>query len=111
MRLNTIATSLWASAGLILAGAAASAQDVNQELEIIGAPVDGAMGFQPAATELARDVQWLDSMLLVIITAITLFVTGLMAWVVIRYNTKRTRRLRHSPTTRRWKWLGRSFLL
>ena len=46
------------------------------------------MGFQPAATELARDVQWLDGMLLVIITAITLFVTGLMIWVFIRYNSK-----------------------
>ena len=88
MRLNTIATSLWASAGLILAGAGASAQDVTQELEIIGAPKDGLMGFQPAATELARDVHWLDNMLLVIITAITLFVTGLMIWVFIRYNSK-----------------------
>ena len=88
MRLKTIATSLWTSAGLILAGAAASAQDVNQELEIIGAPIDGLMGFQPAATELARDVHWLDNLLLILITAITLFVTGLMIWVVIRFNTK-----------------------
>lgn len=88
MRLNTIATSLWASAGLILAGASASAQDVNQELEIIGAPTLGEIGFQPAATELARDVQWLDGMLLVLITAITLFVTALMIWVFVRYNAK-----------------------
>jgi cytochrome c oxidase subunit 2 len=43
MRLNTIATSLWASAGLILAGASASAQDVTQELEIVGAPTLGEM--------------------------------------------------------------------
>jgi len=88
MRLTTIATSLWASAGLILAGATASAQDVNQELEIIGQPTYGATGFQPASTELARDLQWLDGMLLVIITIITLFVTGLLAWVVIRFNRK-----------------------
>lgn len=88
MRLNTIATSLWASAGLILAGASASAQDVNQELEIVGAPTLGEMGFQPASTELARDVQWLDHWLLVLITIITLFVTGLMIWVFIRYNAK-----------------------
>ncbi len=88
MRLKTIATSLWTSAGLILAGSAASAQDVAQDLEIIGAPVDGLMSFQPAATELARDVHWLDNMLLVIITIITLFVTGLMAWVVVRFNQK-----------------------
>jgi cytochrome c oxidase subunit 2 len=88
MRLTTIATSLWASAGLILAGASASAQEVSQELEIIGQPTAGATGFQPAATELARDLQWLDGMLLVIITIITLFVTGLMAWIVIRFNKK-----------------------
>ena len=86
MRLNTIATSLWASAGLILAGASASAQDVNQELEIVGAPVPGLTSFQPAATELARDVQWLDYWLLVLITIITLFVTGLMIWIAIRFN-------------------------
>jgi len=88
MRLNTIVTSLWASTGLILAGAAASAQDVNQELEIVGAPTLGGIGFQPAATELARDVHWLDHWLLVLITLITLFVTGLMIWVFIRYNAK-----------------------
>ncbi|MDE0985878.1 MAG: cytochrome c oxidase subunit II, partial [Yoonia sp.] len=88
MRLNTIATSLWASAGLILAGASASAQDVNQELEIVGAPILGLTSFQPAATELARDVQWLDYWLLVLITIITLFVTGLMIWIAIRFNHK-----------------------
>lgn len=89
MQLKTFATSLWASAGLVLAGSTVMAQDVNQELEIIGRPVEGGTGFQPAATELARDVFWLDGMLLVIITAISLFVTGLLAWVAIRYNQKK----------------------
>ena len=88
MRLNAIATSLWTSAGLILAGASATAQDVTQELEIVGAPTLGAIGFQPAATELARDVQWLDHWLLVLITIITLFVTGLMVWIAVRFNYK-----------------------
>ncbi|MCB4379984.1 cytochrome c oxidase subunit II, partial [Synechococcus sp. MU1644] len=69
-----------------LAAAPAWAQD---GLEVIGRPVDGAMGFQPAATEIARRLQWLDGMILVIITLITLFVTGLMAWVIVRYNRKR----------------------
>ncbi|WP_333714562.1 cytochrome c oxidase subunit II [Yoonia sp.] len=89
MRLKTYVASIWATAGLIMAGAPVMAQEVNQELEIVGAPVQGGMGFQPSATELARDVVWLDNMLLVIITAITLFVTALLAWVVIRYNEKR----------------------
>ncbi len=87
MRLKHLATSLWASAGLFLAGAA-SAQDVTQPLEIIGAPKDGLMGWQPAATELARDIHWLDNMLLIIITVITVFVTGLLIWVIVRYNRR-----------------------
>ncbi|WP_147108446.1 cytochrome c oxidase subunit II [Tateyamaria sp. syn59] len=69
-----------------LAAAPAWAQD---SLEVIGRPVDGGMGFQPAATEIARRLQWLDGMILVIITLITLFVTGLLAWVIVRYNRKR----------------------
>jgi len=76
-----------AAAGLGLAGSA-HAQTAIEDLEIVGAPTPGAMGFQPAATELARDLQWLDGMLLVIITLITLFVVGLMAWVILRYNAK-----------------------
>lgn len=58
-------------------------------LEVIGKPVDGGIGFQFAATELARELQALDYLLLVIITIISLFVVGLMAWVVIRYNRAR----------------------
>ncbi|WP_282025649.1 cytochrome c oxidase subunit II [Limimaricola cinnabarinus] len=65
-----------------------SAQEQIAELPIIGTPVDGAVGWQPAATKLARDIHWLDGMLLVIITAITLFVTGLLAFVILRYNKK-----------------------
>jgi cytochrome c oxidase subunit 2 len=60
-----------------------------QGLEIVGRPVDQGTGFQPAATELARDLQGLDHMILVIITVITIFVTGLLIWVMIRYNQKR----------------------
>ncbi len=90
MGLKRFATSIWATAGLILAGSPVWAQDiVGQDLEIVGRPVNGGTGFQPAATELARDVQWLDGMLLVLITLISLFVTGLLAWVIIRYNEKR----------------------
>lgn len=63
----------------------AAAQD---GLEIIGVPTPEATGFQPAATELARDVQWLDNMLLIIITAITLFVVLLLAICILRYNRR-----------------------
>jgi cytochrome c oxidase subunit 2 len=57
-------------------------------LEIIGRPVDKLMGFQPAVTELARDVQWLDLLVLWIMTGITVFVTGLLIYVILRYNRK-----------------------
>ena len=60
----------------------------QEALQIIGAPQAGGMGFQPAATELARDLQWLDGMVLVIITAITLLVCALLAIVILRYNRK-----------------------
>jgi cytochrome c oxidase subunit II len=63
----------------------ASAQEA---LQIIGAPKAGGIGFQPAATELARDLQWLDGMILVIITAITIFVCALLAVVILRYNRR-----------------------
>ncbi len=81
-----------ATAGIAaLFGAAASAQDSAQalaDLEIVGRPIDGGIGFQPAATELAVELQSLDGALLILITAITLFVTALLAWCVVRYNSK-----------------------
>jgi len=58
-------------------------------LEVIGTPVDGEMGFQPAVTRLAQDIHDLDYLILVIITLITVFVTGLLLWVIVRYNKKR----------------------
>ncbi|WP_368344286.1 cytochrome c oxidase subunit II [Pelagovum sp. HNIBRBA483] len=95
MRMTNFVTKLAATAGLILSGAAASAQAVNQDLDIVGAPIDQALGFQPAATELARDLQWLDGLLLVIITCITIFVIGLLAYVIVRYN----KRVNPTPAT------------
>ena len=90
MRLNTFASSVWPALGLVLAGRTAMAQqNIGQDLEIVGQPLPGGMGFQPSATELARDVVWLDSLLLVIITVITIFVTGLLIYVIMRYNARR----------------------
>jgi cytochrome c oxidase subunit II len=58
-------------------------------LEVVGRPVDGEMGFQPAVTRVAQDIHDLDHLILIIITLITLLVTGLILWVVFRYNRKR----------------------
>ncbi|MFD3190673.1 cytochrome c oxidase subunit II [Sedimentitalea sp. HM32M-2] len=57
-------------------------------LEIIGTPVDGLTGFQPAATELARDQQSLDWLILVIITVICVFVTLLLLYAILRFNQR-----------------------
>ena len=57
-----------------------------QSLEVIGAPTPKGTGFQPAATEIASGLQDLDYMILIIITVITIFVTALLAIVVVRFN-------------------------
>ena len=82
--LNILFTSL---AAMLMVGAA-SAQDSLGNLETIGKPEPRGLNFQPAATELARDIQWLDGMINVIITLITLFVVVLLAIVVIKHNRK-----------------------
>ena len=72
-----------------LAAMFAAAPAIAQEgLQIIGVPTDKGLGFQPAATELARDLQWLDGMILWIITAISIFVVALLAIVIVRYNRR-----------------------
>jgi cytochrome c oxidase subunit 2 len=73
--------------GLLAAFLAAPAM-AQDALEVIGQPLPRGIAFQPAATELARDLQWLDGMILVIITAITIFVTALMGYCIIRFNRR-----------------------
>lgn len=74
---------------ICLAAAAARAQDGITGLESIGKPSAAGTGFQPAATELARDQQWLDGMLLVIISVVTVLVVGLLAICILRFNSRR----------------------
>ncbi|MEY4698111.1 MAG: cytochrome c oxidase subunit, partial [Pseudomonadota bacterium] len=85
MRLLTSLNAV-AAAGI---GALASGAASAQTLEIIGQPKDKLMGFQPAGTSLAQDIQGLDHMLLIIITAITIFVTALLIWAMVRFHHKR----------------------
>ncbi|MDJ0859560.1 MAG: cytochrome c oxidase subunit II [Dinoroseobacter sp.] len=83
---NRITGLLAAALGAFSASTAVA--DNLEGLEIIGQPVPNGTGFQPAATQLARELQWLDGLLLVIITAICLFVTALIAWTILRHNAK-----------------------
>ena len=81
-----------ASLGTVFFTASAStlfANDgINKNLPVIGKPIPNGINFQPPVTELARDIQWLDNVLLVIITLISIFVSALLVWVFIRYNRK-----------------------
>ena len=63
-------------------------QDAFTGLETIGKPVPGGTSFQPPATDLARDIQWLDDMLLLFVIATSVFVVILLGIVVFKYNRK-----------------------
>jgi cytochrome c oxidase subunit II len=77
--MNRIVASLMA----MLVSTTAMAQD-----SLTGKPVDGKLGFQPAATDIAEGVQRLDNMVLIIITGIVAFVTLLLLIVIVRYNKR-----------------------
>ncbi len=89
MRVTTLSGIRAGFLAVVAATVVASAASAQQALEIVGRPVDGLMGFQPAVTSVARDIHRLDHMLLVIITVITIFVTGLLIAVVMLYNRRR----------------------
>lgn len=82
--------AIWAATGLTSAAPA-----LAEDLETIGKPVPGGLNFQPAVTELMEDIVWLDTMLLVIITIISLFVCALLAICILRFN----RRANPEPAT------------
>ena len=57
--------------------------------DLMGQPTPGAIDLQPAASVLKHDAIWFHNLILMpIITIITLFVAGLIAWIAIRYNAK-----------------------
>jgi cytochrome c oxidase subunit II len=57
--------------------------------ECDGQPVQGGMDFQPQVTEIGQDAKFLNNaILLPLITVITLFVLGLLLWVIVRYRAK-----------------------
>lgn len=66
-----------------------------QSLPILGKPESGGTGWQIGATEHAREIHDLDYLLLIIITVIVVFVTGLMLYCAARYN----RRANPTPAT------------
>ena len=88
MRALKLITGLGTAAATIACAGIALAQDAGQKLETVGKPLQGRMGFQPAATELAADIHWLDGMINWIIGAIVVFVTLLLLFSIVRYNSR-----------------------
>ncbi|MGO4916985.1 cytochrome c oxidase subunit II [Pseudogemmobacter sp. W21_MBD1_M6] len=88
MRLLTKISGLWAAATATVFAGAAIAQDSLRGLETIGKPQPGGTGFQLAVTETARELQWLDGFINVIIIAIVVLVCLLLAYIAVRYNSK-----------------------
>jgi len=64
------------------------AKDLLDGLDTLGKPIPGGTSFQPPATDLARDIQWLDNMLLIFVLATSIFVVILLGIVVVKYNRK-----------------------
>lgn len=83
-KVSGLATTFAAASALMGSGAAIA----QTTLEKVGHPQPMAMGFQPPATELARDLQGLDHMILYIIGVIVVFVTALLIWCIVRFNQR-----------------------
>ena len=65
-------------------------QDSAQAVENLGVPQDYQMTYQNAATPNMADITWFhDLFLFPIILGITLFVTALLIYVMIKFNAKR----------------------
>ncbi len=77
------------TAGLALAALGGVAVASSVAASEIGAPVAGGLGMQAAASSVKERVHDLHTLLLVIITAITLFVLALLAYVVWRFRAER----------------------
>lgn len=88
MRLSTLSRGFAAAISYAFVAGQVFAQDMVKGLPVVGAPHADGVAFQPASSELAVDQQWLDQMLLIIITAICIFVFALLIYVMIRFNAK-----------------------
>ena len=71
------------------AAAPAPAVELSKPEPGIGMPVADAIHIQPQFTEIGQDALWMhNAILMPIITVISLFVLGLLLWVIVRYRAK-----------------------
>lgn len=72
-----------------LAAALSGGSAVAQELKTVGIPTQDGTGFQPAVTELMRDIVWYDNILHVVSAIIVLFVTALLLICIFKFSAKK----------------------
>ncbi|HEX6858740.1 MAG TPA: cytochrome c oxidase subunit II [Caulobacteraceae bacterium] len=85
------------AAGISAGAFAAMFAGVAAAEELLGQPTPGAIDLQPAASPLKHDAIFFhNAILMPIITIISLFVLGLLIWVIVRYNK------RANPEPARW---------
>ena len=83
--MRTLAAGTAAGAMAAFWGVSALAQGADE----IGQPTPGAIDLQPGVTPLRESAIFFHNIILMpIISVITLFVLGLLIWIVIRYNKK-----------------------
>jgi len=81
----------------VIAAASALSLAAGAWAEVVGRPVDGAIGLQPAASLIRRhEIFFHDRILLPIIGAICLLVLGLLLVCILRFNS------RANPVPARW---------
>ena len=85
---NPGAAAFAALSATLMAGPARAQDDPLAGLDIIGAPVHGGINLQPAATNIADDLHWLDTLLNWVIIPITLLVAVLILYAIIRFNKR-----------------------
>ncbi|WFE75057.1 cytochrome c oxidase subunit II [Roseinatronobacter sp. S2] len=88
MRLFKAITPLIAAFVSVAAATKAAADDLLPQLPVLGAPVPDGTSLQTPFTAIAREVRFLDDLLLWIIVPITIFVTGLLIWVIVFHNRR-----------------------
>ncbi len=83
------ASKLIRTGALAYAAGIASVASSPVRAAVFGGPLPGQMGFLPAVTQNAEDIEWLHNwVLLPVITGISLLVLALLTYVVYRFNEK-----------------------
>ncbi len=88
MRALKFFSGLWAFVLVTLVAGLAVAQDGLEGLDVVGKPQAGGTSFQTPGTDLARDQQWLENMVNVVMIGIVVFVTLLLLYIILRFNKR-----------------------